>query len=73
MDIKQDIGVKKVLEGEKLSKIEGIIPALEPAHAIGWLFKNKKSFSTNDLIILNLCGRGDKDIYTVAKALNIEI
>ncbi|MBT5827648.1 MAG: tryptophan synthase subunit beta [Alphaproteobacteria bacterium] len=58
---------------QKLSKIEGIIPALEPAHAIGWLFKNKKSFSTNDLIILNLCGRGDKDIYTVAKALNIEI
>ena len=65
---------KEALNGfQKLAQIEGIIPALEPAHAIGWLLKNSSKFNKNDLIILNLCGRGDKDIYNAASALNIEI
>jgi tryptophan synthase beta chain len=54
----------------ELSVSEGIIPALEPSHAIGWLLKNNNLFNKNEIIILNLCGRGDKDILTVAKALN---
>jgi len=50
-----------------LSELEGIIPALEPAHAIAYLIKNKKLFSKNDIIIVCLSGRGDKDIDIVRK------
>ena len=45
-----------------LPKLEGIIPALEPSHALGYLLKNAKKYKKSDIIILNLCGRGDKDI-----------
>jgi tryptophan synthase beta chain len=55
------------------SKLEGIIPALEPSHALAFLGKIVKRYNKNDIILLNLCGRGDKDIYTVAKALNEKI
>ncbi|MEN3014296.1 MAG: tryptophan synthase subunit beta [Endomicrobiia bacterium] len=50
---------------EILSKLEGIIPALEPAHAIGWLVKNKKLFKPTDLVVVCLSGRGDKDVNIV--------
>lgn len=49
-----------------MSEYEGIIPALEPSHAIGYLLKNPDWVSNHDKIILNLCGRGDKDVRTVA-------
>jgi len=56
------------LEGfHLLSKIEGIIPALEPAHAIGWLIENKKRFKKDDIVVVCLSGRGDKDVMEVAK------
>jgi tryptophan synthase beta chain len=45
-----------------LSDLEGIIPALEPAHAIGYIIKNKNRFKSKDLVIISLSGRGDKDI-----------
>lgn len=45
-----------------LSKIEGIIPALESSHAVAYVLKNKKRFKKSDLIIINLSGRGDKDV-----------
>ena len=45
-----------------LCKIEGIIPALESSHAIAYVLKNKKRFKKSDLIIINLSGRGDKDV-----------
>lgn len=48
-----------------LSRLEGIIPALEPAHAIGWLLKNKKLFNSNDIVVVCLSGRGDKDVAIV--------
>ena len=49
---------------KKMSALEGIIPALEPSHAIGWLMTNyKKHFVKNDIVIMNLCGRGDKDLH----------
>lgn len=51
----------------KLSELEGIIPALESAHAIAWVLKNKKKFKKNDVVVVNLSGRGDKDVYSVAK------
>jgi len=54
------------LKGFKiLSQLEGIIPALEPAHAIGYLIKEKKKFNKNDVVVVCLSGRGDKDIEIV--------
>ncbi|NLY10519.1 MAG: tryptophan synthase subunit beta [Firmicutes bacterium] len=52
-----------------LSRIEGIIPALESAHAIAYAKKLAPTTSKDDLIVVNLSGRGDKDVYTVAEAL----
>lgn len=45
-----------------LSKTEGIIPALESAHALGYLIKTAKNFTKDDCVIVNLSGRGDKDL-----------
>ncbi|MCM8802986.1 MAG: tryptophan synthase subunit beta [Candidatus Omnitrophica bacterium] len=50
-----------------LSELEGIIPALESAHAIGWLTENKKKFKKNEIVVICLSGRGDKDVMEVAK------
>jgi len=62
----------EALEGFKLlSETEGIIPALEPAHAVAYLKKMSHSVKKNALIILCLSGRGDKDTYTVAKKLKL--
>jgi tryptophan synthase beta chain len=52
-----------------LSKLEGIIPALEPAHAIGWIVKNKKKFSSSDIVVICLSGRGDKDVDIARKLI----
>ena len=54
-------------------KQEGIIPALEPAHALAVLMKIAPQMSSDKIIVMNMCGRGDKDIFTVADALKIEI
>lgn len=51
------------------SKLEGIIPALEPAHALAYLKQFAPTRPSTEVIIMNLCGRGDKDIFTVAHAL----
>ena len=53
--------------------LEGIIPALEPSHALAVLKKIAKNYSKDKIVVMNMCGRGDKDIFTVAKALNINI
>jgi len=59
---------KQALDGFKLlSQTEGIIPALEPAHAIFYLTKLKGRIKKNSIVIVCLSGRGDKDTYTVAK------
>jgi tryptophan synthase beta chain len=56
------------LEGfRKLSQLEGIMPALEPAHAISYATKLAKTFRKDDSIIVNLSGRGDKDVDTIAR------
>lgn len=56
-----------------LSKEEGIIPALESAHAVAEGLKIAKRAKKDDIIIINLSGRGDKDIYQVADILGIEV
>ncbi len=53
---------RQAIEGFKLlASTEGIIPALESAHAVYWLWKNRKNFSRNAVVIVNVSGRGDKD------------
>ncbi len=52
-----------------LCRLEGIIPALEPAHAIAAVAKVAPTMRPDQIIVVNLCGRGDKDIFTVADAL----
>tara|TARA_B100000963_G_C22599599_1_gene659598 strand:- start:370 stop:1578 length:1209 start_codon:yes stop_codon:yes gene_type:complete len=54
-------------------KLEGIIPALEPAHALAVLKKITKNYDKEKIIVMNMCGRGDKDIFTIADELNIKI
>ena len=55
------------------SEIEGIIPALEPSHCLGELIKIAPKRKKNEIVILNMCGRGDKDIFMVAKHLGIKL
>ena len=50
---------------EYLSKMEGIIPALESAHAIAYLLKTHKNYTKEDIVVINLSGRGDKDVENV--------
>ena len=54
-------------------KLEGIIPALEPSHALAVLKKISKNYSKDKIIVMNMCGRGDKDIFIVAQELKIKL
>lgn len=56
-----------------LSQIEGIIPALESAHAVAYAMKLASKLSKDNIIIVNLSGRGDKDVNTVANVLGVEL
>jgi tryptophan synthase beta chain len=61
---------KEALEAFQLcSKLEGIIPALEPSHALAKVFQLAAQKSRDHLMVMNMCGRGDKDIFTVAEHL----
>ncbi|WP_455196517.1 tryptophan synthase subunit beta [Kaarinaea lacus] len=56
-----------------LTRIEGIIPALESSHALAYVTKVAPTMSRDDVIVLNLSGRGDKDIHTVAALEGIQV
>ena len=56
-----------------LCRTEGIIPALEPSHAIAAVTRKARQMRQDQIILANLCGRGDKDIFTVADALGVRI
>jgi len=56
-----------------LTKVEGIIPALESSHALAWVTKLAPTMRKDQTIIVNLSGRGDKDVQTVARHLGMEI
>jgi tryptophan synthase beta chain len=58
---------------QQLCRTEGIIPALEPSHAIAAVDRIALDMNEDQIILANLCGRGDKDIFTVAAALGTEI
>ena len=65
---------KEALEAfQQCSRLEGIIPALEPAHALAHVAKIAPDLPKDHLMVVNLCGRGDKDVFTVADALGVEI
>ena len=55
------------------SELEGILPALEPAHALAQVVKIAPGLPGDHLIVINLCGRGDKDIFTVADAMGVSL
>jgi tryptophan synthase beta chain len=64
----------EALEAFKLCCVtEGIIPALEPAHALGHVAKIAPELPREHLLVMNLCGRGDKDIFTVADAIGVRL
>jgi tryptophan synthase beta chain len=64
----------EALEAFKLlCRVEGIIPALEPAHALAAVSRLAPELDADKLIVMNLCGRGDKDIFTVAEALGVTL
>jgi tryptophan synthase beta chain len=55
------------------TRVEGIIPALEPAHALAYVAKLAPEMPQQQIIVMNLCGRGDKDVFTVGKILGFEL
>ena len=64
----------QALEAFKLlCKLEGIIPALEPSHALAAVMQRAPDMRRDQIIVANLCGRGDKDIFTVADALGVAL
>ena len=64
----------EALDAFQLScRTEGIIPALEPAHALAHVTKLAPTLPKDSLLVMNMCGRGDKDIFTVAEALGTSI
>jgi len=54
-------------------KLEGIIPALEPAHALAHVAKIAPTLARDHLLVMNMCGRGDKDIFAVAEHLGVKL
>jgi tryptophan synthase beta chain len=64
----------EALDGfQLLCRTEGIIPALEPAHAIAAVKKIAPTMDKDQIILVNLCGRGDKDIFAVAEHLGVDL
>ncbi len=55
------------------ARLEGILPALEPAHALAFVKKYAPTLPKEHLMIVNLCGRGDKDIFTIGDALGVTL
>jgi len=65
---------QEALEAFKFScRTEGIIPALEPSHALAHVMKIAPTLPKDHILVMNMCGRGDKDIFTVARHLGVNI
>ena len=56
-----------------VTRLEGIIPALEPSHALAHVAKIAGDLPSDHLMVMNMCGRGDKDVFAVAEHLNIDL
>jgi tryptophan synthase beta chain len=55
------------------ARLEGILPALEPSHALARVGEIARDVGKGGIVVMNLCGRGDKDIFTIAEALGMQI
>ncbi len=55
------------------TRLEGIIPALEPAHALAQVIKLAPTMKRHEIIVMNLCGRGDKDVFTVGRMMGWDL
>ena len=65
---------KEALDAFKLCcEKEGIIPALEPSHALAYVKKIASKLPQDHIMVMNMCGRGDKDIFTVAESLGFDM
>ncbi|MFN3623440.1 MAG: tryptophan synthase subunit beta [Hyphomicrobium sp.] len=65
---------KEALDAFQLcAQLEGIIPALEPAHALAFVKKLAPTLPKDNLLVMNMCGRGDKDVFAVAGYLGMDI
>jgi tryptophan synthase beta chain len=65
---------EEALEAFKLcARLEGILPALEPSHALARVGDVAREIGKDGIVIMNLCGRGDKDVFTVADALGVKL
>ncbi len=61
---------REALDAFKLcARLEGILPALEPAHALAHVIRHAPTLPKDHLLVMNMCGRGDKDVFSVAKHL----
>ena len=58
---------------QMLATLEGILPALEPSHALAHVMRAAPAMAKDSILVMNLCGRGDKDIFTVADALGVTL
>ncbi len=58
---------------QELGMVEGILPALESSHAVAWVMKNRACFDRNSIVAINLSGRGDKDVETVARHMGVSL
>ena len=73
------VNYTSVTDGEALeafqlcTQLEGILPALEPSHALAYVSKLAPALPKDHLMVMNLCGRGDKDIFTLAEAFGVEL
>ncbi len=56
-----------------LSRTEGIIPALESSHALAWGFRRAAELPADRVVLINLSGRGDKDVWSAAKAMGVDL
>jgi tryptophan synthase beta chain len=65
---------KEALEAFKLcTRLEGIIPALEPSHALSFVGKLAPTLPRDNILVMNLCGRGDKDVFAVAGYFGVDL
>jgi tryptophan synthase beta chain len=65
---------KEALDAFQLcTRLEGIIPALEPSHALAHVKKLAPTLPSDNLLVMNMCGRGDKDVFAVAEHLGVEM
>jgi tryptophan synthase beta chain len=55
------------------SRLEGILPALEPAHALAHVMRHAPGLPADHLLVMNMCGRGDKDVFSVARHLGEDL